>query len=206
VPEPEPYVVRPARREDAEAIAVVLTDALGDKFRPAFGRHAARAMTAVVRHDLERGALSYWVAERGGRTVGAVHLALAQEPDPGFTARVASAAGWGTAVRATIVLSLLSHARMAADEAYVEDLAVSADARRLGLGRALMLACEREAAERGKRRLTLWVTANNGPGIALYDSLGFTPTRRRRTWLWGRLLFGAPAAIFMEKPLGAAPA
>jgi ribosomal protein S18 acetylase RimI-like enzyme len=190
---------------DAPEIARVLVDALEDKFRPAFGAHATAAMTAVVTHDLARSALSYWVAVREGRTVAAVHLALEQEPDPGFASRVAAASGWGTALRAAVVLSLLSHGRLASDEAYVEELAVAAEARRTGVGRALMLACEEEARRRGKRRLTLWVTGNNDAGLALYHSLGFSARRRRRTWLWGRLLFGAPSAIYMEKALDAAP-
>jgi ribosomal protein S18 acetylase RimI-like enzyme len=193
-------VIRRARPEDAPAIAGVLVEALGDKFRPAFGGHAARAMTAVVRHDLERRALAYWVAEREGQVVAAVHLALEQEPDPGFTARVASAAGWAVAVRATFVLGLLSHGRLRQDEAYVEELAVAASARRAGLGRALMVACEEEALRRGKSRLTLWVTGNNDAGLGLYRSLGYS-VRRRRRWPFGRLLFGASSALFMEKAL-----
>src|SRR5205085_5024016 len=70
-PEGRPFVrrepgiaVRPAVAADAGAIARVLTEALEDKFRPAFGASAARAMTAVVRRDLQRQRLSYWVAER----------------------------------------------------------------------------------------------------------------------------------------------
>ena len=200
---PAAPAIRRARAEDAGPIAAVLTQALGDKFRPAFGRHAASAMAAVVAHDLRRPALTYWVAERDGRVVGAVHLALEQEPDPGFTARVASAAGWWVALRATLILSMLAHGRLRPDEAYVEELAVAAEARRSGLGRALMAACEEEGRRRGKARLTLWVTGNNAAGIALYESLGFT-VRRRRRWLFGRLLFGATSALFMEKPLGSA--
>ena len=162
-------------------------------------------MTALVAHDLERRAVRYWVVERNGAVIGAVHLALAQEPDPGFAARVAEIAGWPRALWATLVLTVLAHGRLAPDEAYVEELGVAAEARRAGVGRALMLACEDEARRRGKSRLTLWVTANNAPGIALYRSLGFT-VARRRVWLWGRLIFKAPAALFMEKRLGPSPA
>jgi ribosomal protein S18 acetylase RimI-like enzyme len=201
VPEP---IIRRAAPEDAPAIAAVLVEALGDKFRPAFGRHAERAMAAVVRHDLLRPALSYWVAEREGRVVAAVHLALEQEPDPGFAARVGAAAGWLVAARAMLVLTILAHGRLRPDEAYVEELAVAADARRTGIGRALMGVCEAEARRRGKARLTLWVTENNPAGVGLYRSLGFT-VRRRRRWLFGGLLFNAPSALFMEKPLDSAP-
>jgi ribosomal protein S18 acetylase RimI-like enzyme len=104
------------------------------------------------------------------------------------------------AVRATVVLGLLAHGRLRADEAYVEELAVTERARRAGLGRALMIACEEEALRRGKSRLTLWVTGNNAAGIALYRSLGYA-VRRRRRWPFGRILFSAPSALFMEKDL-----
>jgi ribosomal protein S18 acetylase RimI-like enzyme len=196
----EGFSIRPARREDAEGIATTLVEALADKFRPAFGRHALPAMTALVRHDLQRGALRYWVAERRGTLAGVVHLALEQEPDPGFASRVASAAGWGVALRATLVLGVLAHGRLRPDEAYIEELAVSHGERRQGIGRALLAACEEEARRDGKLRLTLWVTRENAAGIALYESSGFS-IRRRRRWLSGRLLFGASGALFMEKSL-----
>jgi ribosomal protein S18 acetylase RimI-like enzyme len=199
-PERPAFSVRPAALGDADAIARILTDALDSKFRPAFGRHAGRVMEALVRHDLGRAALRYWVALRAGALAGVVHLALAQEPDPGFAERVAAVAGWPVALRATAVLGILSHARLAADEAYIEELAVAADARRLGIGRALLDACEQEARGHGKRRLTLWVTSDNRAGIALYQAAGFR-VRRRRRWLVGRLFFGAPGALFMEKAI-----
>jgi ribosomal protein S18 acetylase RimI-like enzyme len=203
VPGPPPRP-RLATAADAAGIARILTEALGDKLRPAFGGHAAAVMTALVAHDLGRRAVRYWVVERDGAVVGAVHLALAQEPDPGFAARVADIAGWRRALWATLVLTVLAHGRLAPDEAYVEELGVAREARRGGVGRALMLACEDEARRRGKSRLTLWVTANNAAGIALYRSLGFT-VARRRVWLWGRVLFRAPAALFMEKRLDGRP-
>jgi ribosomal protein S18 acetylase RimI-like enzyme len=196
--------VRPAVAADAAAIARVLTESLDDKFRPAFGDRAARAMTAVVQRDLEYQRMSYWVAERDRSVVGAVHLATEQRPEGGFVAGVASELGWLAAVRAAAVFSLLAHSALAPDEAYVEELAVDASARRLGAARALLAACEEQARRRGKARLTLWVTANNDPAIALYSRLGFRVRRRRRTLLLGRLLFRAPAALFMEKPLGEA--
>jgi ribosomal protein S18 acetylase RimI-like enzyme len=201
----EPAIaVRPAIAADAAAIARVLTEALDDKFRPAFGSRAARAMTAVVQRDLERQRLSYWVAERDRSVVGAVHLATEQRAEGGFVTGVASELGWLAAMRAAAVFSLLAHSSLAPDEAYVEELAVEASARRLGAARALLAACEVQARRHGKRRLTLWVTANNDPAIALYSRFGFRVRRRRRTWVLGRLLFRAPAALYMEKSLAEA--
>jgi len=203
-PQDAAIAVRPAVAEDAPAIARVLTEALDEKFRPAFGARAARAMTAVVRRDLQRQRLSYWVAERDRCVVGAVHLATEQRAEGGFVAGVASELGWFAAMRAAAVFSLLAHSSLAPDEAYVEELAVEASARRLGAARALLAACETQARQRGKQRLTLWVTVNNDPAIALYSRYGFRVRRRRRTLVLGRLLFRAPGALYMEKPLAEA--
>jgi ribosomal protein S18 acetylase RimI-like enzyme len=116
---------------------------------------------------------------------------------------VAAELGWLAAARAATVFSLLAHSALAPDEAYVEELAVDASARRLGAARALLAACEEHAVRRGKRRLTLWVTANNDPALALYSRLGFRVRRRRRSILVGRILFRAPGALYMEKRLDA---
>ena len=55
----------------------------------------------------------------------------------------------------------------------IQTLAVSPDARRSGLGRALVRALLAEAAARGAREVFLEVRADNPNARALYDSLGF---------------------------------
>lgn len=192
--------IRPARLSDADEIGRILATALADKFRPAFGGLAARAMAAAVRADIARGGPAYWVSEHEGSVVGAVHLALRQEVQSNFFSDVAAEVGWPRAARAALVLGLLTHTRMAVDEAYVEELAVDPSARRLGAARSLLAACADEARRAGRRRLTLWVTTNNAPAIALYRSEGFVVRRRRRTPV-GRLVFRAPGALFMERIL-----
>jgi ribosomal-protein-alanine N-acetyltransferase len=77
---------------------------------------------------------------------------------------------------------------------------VAAWARRRGVARALLAACEAEARRVGRHRLTLWVTIDNAPARALYEGCGFRESWRR-AWLIGRLVFRAPGAILMEKPL-----
>lgn len=56
---------------------------------------------------------------------------------------------------------------------YVASLDVSPTQRRLGLGRALMLALERSAGRLGASRITLHVFVGNGGAVALYESLGY---------------------------------
>jgi ribosomal protein S18 acetylase RimI-like enzyme len=61
----------------------------------------------------------------------------------------------------------------AAEDALLEDLFVSEEARGTGLGRALLERAVTEARERGCRRIELDVNDNNAAALALYRSLGF---------------------------------
>jgi ribosomal protein S18 acetylase RimI-like enzyme len=142
------------------------------------------------------------VAEADGKVIGTTRLALRQEASAGGVGPLAKAIGWRHALRGALVLGLVAHARLAPDAAYVEELAVSPTHRRQGIGRALLDECDAIAARAGKSRITLWVAEGNAAAVALYRSCGYRVARRRRT-LRGRLLFGAPVALLMEKPLPA---
>jgi ribosomal protein S18 acetylase RimI-like enzyme len=200
-PATPPVVVRRAHAADADVVGGMLAEALADKYGPAFGPNAASAIAGLVRHDLARVATSrQWVAELEGRLAGSVHLVLAGERDRGFARTLAAAVGWPRALWAIWVLSLLGAGSPHADEAYVDELGVAEWARRRGVGRALLAACEAEARRAGRDRLTLWVTIDNAPARALYEGCGFRESWRR-AWLLGRLVFRSPGAIFMEKLL-----
>ena len=71
-------------------------------------------------------------------------------------------------------------ARVAADEAEILTLAVAAQARRAGLGRALVVEAAMRAAHAGAIRLFLEVGAGNGAARALYAGLGFVEAGRRK--------------------------
>ncbi len=194
-------VVRPAGVDDAEAVAAIVHAALRDKYAPALGDVALRGIAALARWEIEEvPSSSHWIAEIDGRAAGVVHLAVGPGGVEGFCRALAREIGWPRALRATLVLSLLAPAALAPDEAYIEELAVAGWARRRGVARALLATCEREARRRERGRLTLWVTITNEAALPLYASAGFRETRRRR-WFVGRLLFGAPGAILMEREL-----
>ena len=100
---------------------------------------------------------------------------------------------WGAAVLAAHlsmpgVFALLDErggmilARCAADEAEILTLAVAPAARRLGIGRALVLEAARVAGERGAQKLLLEVSAANKAARALYVGLGFAPVGKRRRY------------------------
>ena len=64
------------------------------------------------------------------------------------------------------------------DTAVVHNIAVEADARRRGYGRAIMLAAERWCHDNSLRRISLRVFAHNTGARALYEQLGFAETSR----------------------------
>lgn len=200
-PDPRPATTRRATAADAPAVAAILVEALGEKYRPALGGAAARIVEGEVRNASAASRGGYFVAEADGRIVGAAHLAVGDPTESGFMARVAAEVGRWRALWALAVLSLLGEDQRAPDEAHVEELSVAPAARRRGVGTALMAALEIEARRAGTTRLTLWVTTSNDGALALYRGLGFTRADRRR-WLVGRWVFGAPGALYLEKRLG----
>lgn len=194
--------VRPAVPADAPAIAAILSEALGAKYRPALGSRAVAGLAGMVRDEIAAGSAGFLVAELDGEPVGAVHLATAESrPPEAFGRRLAERVGPLRAARAMLVLSLLRPDPLRADEGHIGELAVTAAARRRGVAGALLAHLEERAVAAGKRRLTLWVTGENTPAIALYDATGFRAVRTRR-WPVGRLVFRASGIILMEKPIG----
>ncbi len=78
---------------------------------------------------------------------------------------------------------------------FVEDLYVTPDARRYGVGRSLLSAIARRAVEQGCRRVDLNVLDWN-PARAFYDRIGF---RQMEEWLPYRLTGDALAALAAER-------
>jgi ribosomal-protein-alanine N-acetyltransferase len=72
--------------------------------------------------------------------------------------------------------------RVAADEAEILTLAVAPEARRAGLGRALLAAACAAARDAGAARLFLEVAATNQAARALYGAAGFLQIGRRRRY------------------------
>jgi GNAT superfamily N-acetyltransferase len=77
-----------------------------------------------------------------------------------------------------------------AEDCWLEDLFVREEARRSGLGRALVEAALERARERGCKRIELDVNEDNGAARALYEACGFLtePKPPGRTLFIGRPL------------------
>jgi GNAT superfamily N-acetyltransferase len=76
----------------------------------------------------------------------------------------------------------------AAEDCWLEDLYVAPEARRLGLGRALVQRTLDRALERGCHRVELDTNEDNRDAIRLYRSLGFSDTAKGAS---RSLFFGA---------------
>jgi ribosomal-protein-alanine N-acetyltransferase len=72
--------------------------------------------------------------------------------------------------------------RYAADEAEILDLAVREDLRRRGVAKALVGAVAERAGRLGLSRVYLEVRESNVAALGLYQSSGFKPVGRRRTY------------------------
>lgn len=90
--------------------------------------------------------------------------------------------------------------RVAADEAELLTVSVVPEARRAGLGRALLDACEAGARQAGARRMFLEVGAGNAPARALYDGAGYREVGRRRGY-YQRPDGSRDDALVLAKPL-----
>ncbi len=93
--------------------------------------------------------------------------------------------------------------RVVAGEAEILTLAVTPPLRRRGLGKALVEAGAKAAADQGARSLFLEVAADNAAAIALYDGAGFTPVGRRAGYY--RRPDGAIDALVLRRALNSGP-
>lgn len=83
------------------------------------------------------------------------------------------------------------------DERGIWGMWVAPEARRRGIGRALVGSVRNWAEQSGAVRLNLWVVETNGPAVALYQSIGFTATGETQLLPWDETLM----EIQLEVPL-----
>jgi len=91
--------------------------------------------------------------------------------------------------------------RVAADQAEIITIGVAPEARRRGIGTALLKAATAEATERGAASLFLEVAEDNFAARRLYDELGFVSIGKRRAY-YARGSLPAVAAMMMRRALG----
>jgi ribosomal protein S18 acetylase RimI-like enzyme len=150
------YVIRPATIDDYAGVALVFDEidrqhceALPHIFRAVDGPALDRGYFEATLADAEA---AWLAAERDGEIIGFVTVRAGQAPDRPF-----------------LVPRRYAH---------VENLVVRASDRHGGIGRALMVAAERWAAERGLREIQLNVWEFNRGAITFYEELGYVAERR----------------------------
>lgn len=102
--------------------------------------------------------------------------------------------GVGEAGRLVGVLLL----RSVLDEAEILTVCVAPEARRRGLGRALVSAAVATAARKGANRIYLEVAVDNPAALSLYGSIGFREAGRRKGYY--RRPAGRVDALVLARP------
>lgn len=198
--------LRQARLDDIPAILALHREAFADKFGGAFGagriERGTSALAATWRRQGPIALRGMIVAERGGTVIGTASLRTWEmSSDDGGAAELAfqeELGVWGAA-RSLFAFSLLDH-RVERGEGFITDVAVLAPYRRGGVARAMLARIEQEARSRNKRFLSLYVSAASAGARALYQRLGFSDVRIRRSLL-ARMFFGQGSWVYMRKDL-----
>jgi len=185
-------MLRSATDSDARDVAFILVEAFADKFQIIFGSHleeGRKAMAAELHLRARGGCLEgAFVVLEQKQVVGVVACRTAEtRRAPLLTLLRAfwrEIGPWGM-VRALVGLALLS-GKLAPDECSIDYLAVRSEWRRQGIGTALLRQAQGYARSQGKRRVTLEVSLRNDGALRIYQRLGFSPARRRRSHITGR--------------------
>jgi ribosomal protein S18 acetylase RimI-like enzyme len=180
---------------DREAVVEMYWEAFQGKFRPALGSDAAGI--AFLRRTLNPAFAI--VAYDDDRPIGVAGLrtrdgSLVQ----GHLLDLIATTGWLRGLTTGPLLALLIR-RLERGTLLMEGLCVHEDARGQGVGSKLLEAVVEEARHRGSTTVRLDVIDTNPRARALYERLGWRPTRTRSTWpLHGVFGFGSVTTMMRE--------
>jgi ribosomal protein S18 acetylase RimI-like enzyme len=153
---PSDLIIREASIADHQAISLLhaQVEVLHAYGRPdAFQEPPQPRSTAFLQERLAEADAAMHVADIGGAVVGYAFVKLGRPPDD--------------AIHRPRVF------------AYVEEVAVSSDHRRLGVGKALMQGVEGWARDRKVDQIELTVWEFNDEAMKFYESLGYATSYRR---------------------------
>jgi ribosomal protein S18 acetylase RimI-like enzyme len=187
--------IRPAAPEDGALAARLIFSTGPDLFDFIFYRNTLKNLDLIKRLFAEdTNSFSHscaYMAERGGRPAGLVHVVDYQEKILGnrtLGGSLVRQMGWFAFLirtpRYLIVDRLIPETGKNAY--YIQHLATLETFRRQGIGRSLLEFCEAQAVGRRLGSLMLDVESTNTNAIRLYKSFGFTVTRKISSRLFRR--------------------
>jgi ribosomal protein S18 acetylase RimI-like enzyme len=162
--------------EDQENDAVeLLFEAFGGKFASMIGLDdkAKEAMRRSLDHQ------SCFVAYEQEQLMGILGYQIGKKAfiDPKLK-EYQEIFGFKKGIKRYFNMGALYH-RTKADELYISDISVSAQARGKGIGTELLKVVEQHALDNGLRILTLAVIGPNTRAKALYERIGFVVTKKQ---------------------------
>lgn len=187
--------IRPAAPEDGALAARLIFSTGPDLFDFIFYRNTQKNLDLIKRLFAEdTNSFSHscaYMAERGGRPAGLVHVVDYQEKILGnrtLGGSLVRQMGWFAFLirtpRYLIVDRLIPETGKNAY--YIQHLATLETFRGQGIGRSLLEFCEAQAVGRRLGSLMLDVESTNTNAIRLYKSFGFTVTRKISSRLFRR--------------------
>jgi ribosomal protein S18 acetylase RimI-like enzyme len=145
----------------------------------------------------------YIVAERNGEIAGVMILRWPKQKVPKNRLKLSKALHYGlfTAVK-LIVMRFLFPERPGKETCHIAELAVKENVRMKGIGTALLEHGKVVAGEKGLKKYTLHVDAENKPALRLYERTGFELVKKKRNIL-ARWLLGVKLWYLMSQDINA---
>ncbi len=196
--------IQPFCPEHYEQVSDILFDAFRSKFEKLTNLEESKLRGFVRAAGPGECDAGTWVAELDGRIVGIISLKW-NGMDKGKPARPLQLGklihdyGLLNTIRFYTGMALLQEA-LPEGECYVEHIAVSAQARGMGVGHQLLDFGQEVATAHGLSRYTLNVALSNPRARALYEKMGFGVTKKVTSWLT-KLFINETGFYYMVKPL-----
>jgi ribosomal protein S18 acetylase RimI-like enzyme len=145
----------------------------------------------------------YIIAESNGKIMGVMILRWPKQEVPKNKLRLSKALQYGLpATIKLIAMRYLFPEKPGIETCHVAELAVKENTRKKGIGTALLEYGKVVAKEKGLKKYTLHVDADNGLALRLYQRTGFELVKKRKSIL-ARWLLGVKVWYFMSQDIGA---
>jgi ribosomal protein S18 acetylase RimI-like enzyme len=207
--------IRPVKIEEIDMFFRLLSEAFSDKF-PFFYKGIPKEQWVEITKQLQL--LAYpddplhglFIAESiedgsesGSQLVGVIRTLDADKPKehewPALKYLIKKL-GFFKGFRTGVLLYIFGTKPIDKDELYIDAIGVAQEFRSKGVGSALIKKMEELARQKGRKRLTLYVSSKNVRAKQLYEKLGFVETYLRKSKMTKRNL-DIDGFYFMVKPL-----